>query len=269
MLPALRCRPPGRGYAAPRMTPAVLPSFSSSLSSGSCQLRRPSRGFKTSPVAHSEGKLSAHKDSPRNNEDTPFDFTPENYAKLQAIIAKYPPGYKKAAMLPALDLAQRQNDGWLPVAAMNKVAKILEVPPMDAYEVATFYTMYNRDPIGKHHVQVCTTTPCMLRGGYDILKTCEKHLGIHAGETTKDNKFTLTEVECLGACVNAPMMQIGDDFYEDLDENSTKKVLDALARGETPKDGPQIKRQLSAGPMGKTTLKEPPTGPGFGMRKDL
>jgi len=228
------------------------------------------RSFRTSCLASSGEKLSQHRDTPENNESTPFDFTPENYAKLKQIIAKYPPQNRQAALLPALDLAQRQNNGWLPLAAMNKVAKILGIAAMEAYEVSSFYTMYNREPVGKFHVQVCTTTPCMLRGAYPILDVCKKHLQIEVGETTLDKKFTLSEVECLGACVNAPMLQINDDFYEDLTEETTVKLLEAFGRGETPRPGPQDgKRKAAEGPQGKTTLKEPPPGPGFGMRSDL
>lgn len=125
----------------------------------------------------------------------------------------YPEGHKQAAVIPMLDLAQRQNGGWLPLSAMNKVADILSMPRMRVYEVATFYTMFIRYPIGKYHIQICTTTPCMLRDSDSILHTIEKKLGIHVGETTKDKLFTLSEVECLGACVNAPMVQINDDYF--------------------------------------------------------
>lgn len=131
----------------------------------------------------------------------------------------YPEGHKQAAVIPMLDLAQRQNGGWLPLSAMNKVAELLNMPKMRVYEVATFYTMFIRHPIGKYHVQICTTTPCMLRDSDSILHAIEKKLGIHVGETTKDKLFTLTEVECLGACVNAPMVQINDDYYASLFSN--------------------------------------------------
>jgi len=151
--------------------------------------------------------------------------------KAKKIIAKYPPGYQQSAAIPLLDLAQRQCGGWLPLAAMQKVAKMLKVPDMAIYEVASFYTMFNRNKVGKHLVQVCTTTPCMLRGSSGIVAACKKKLGVNLGETTPDGKFTLVEVECLGACVNAPMMQIGDHFYEDLTAETTEKVLDTLAAG--------------------------------------
>ena len=129
--------------------------------------------------------------------------------------------------MPLLDLGQRQL-GWTSISVMNEVAKILEMPPMRVYEVATFYTMYNRSPVGRYHVQVCGTTPCQLRGSDDILKTVEEHLGVHSGQTTKDGIFTFTEVECLGACVNAPMIQINDDYYEDLTPETTVQLLKAL-----------------------------------------
>jgi NADH dehydrogenase (ubiquinone) flavoprotein 2 len=132
--------------------------------------------------------------------------------RLKTIISKYPEQYKKAAVIPALDLAQRQH-GWLPISAMNKVAEVLEMPRMRVYEVATFYSMFNREKIGKHHIQVCTTTPCELCGSQDILRAIEDHLDIKVGETTKDGLFTLNEVECAGACVNAPVMAIDDDYY--------------------------------------------------------
>ncbi|XP_010583117.1 PREDICTED: NADH dehydrogenase [ubiquinone] flavoprotein 2, mitochondrial isoform X4 [Haliaeetus leucocephalus] len=153
-----------------------------------------------------------HRDSPENNPDTPFEFTPENQKRIEAIINNYPGGHKSAAVMAVLDLAQRQH-GWLPISAMNKVAEILEMPSMRVYEVATFYTMYNRKPVGKYHIQVCTTTPCMLRDSDSILEAIKKKLGIKVGGTTPDKLFTLTEVECLGACVNAPMVQINDNYY--------------------------------------------------------
>ena len=133
--------------------------------------------------------------------------------------------------MPLLDLAQRQNDGWLSQAAMDVVAEILDMPVIRVYEVATFYTMYNMKPIGKHHVQVCTNLPCWLRGSDTVMSTCKNVLGIGAGETTEDGLFTVNEMECLGACVNAPMMQIGDDYYEDLDADSTESILSVLKAG--------------------------------------
>ena len=183
-----------------------------------------------------------------------FAFTPENREAIKRIVAKYPEGRQASAVLALLDMAQRQCGGWLPRPAIEHVARVLGMPFIRAYEVATFYSMFNLKPVGKHLVQVCTTTPCWLRGSDDVLAACRERLGIDVGETTADGEFTLVEVECLGACVNAPMMQINDTYYEDLDKESTKAVLDALARGETPKPGPQIDRHASAPVGGPTTL---------------
>jgi NADH-quinone oxidoreductase subunit E len=183
-----------------------------------------------------------------------FAFTPDNLAKAKAHIAKYPPGRQASAVLPLLDLAQRQHDNWLPRAAMDHVAQILEMAPIRVYEVATFYSMFNLRPVGKHFFQVCTTTPCWLRGSDEVVAACRRKLGIGIGETTPDSRFSLTEVECLGACVNAPVIQVNDDFYEDLDAASTEALIDALARGETPPMGSALKRQGSAPATGPTTL---------------
>ena len=186
-----------------------------------------------------------------------FAFKPEYLERAKHIIAKYPAGKQASAVMPLLDLAQRQNDNWLPRAAMDYVADMLSMPRIRVYEVATFYTMYNLKPVGKHFVQVCTTTPCWLRGSDDVVKACERKLGIGLGETTPDGQFTVIEVECLGACVNAPMVQINDDYYEDLDGPSTEKLLDALARGEKPVAGPVSGRQTSSPAGGLTSLKTP------------
>ena len=183
-----------------------------------------------------------------------FEFSPENLERAKKIIAKYPPGKQQSAVMPLLDLAQRQHDNWLPIAAMEYIAKMLEMAPIRVREVATFYTMYNHAPIGRHHVQICTTTPCWLRGSEGIVEACEKRLGIKVGETTADRQFTLAEVECLGACVNAPMLQIGDDYFEDLTPETTIKLLDAVARGEKPKPGNQSKRLTTSPEGGFTTL---------------
>mmetsp|Transcript_5501 Transcript_5501/g.9688 ORF Transcript_5501/g.9688 Transcript_5501/m.9688 type:complete len:279 (-) Transcript_5501:2443-3279(-) len=205
--------------------------------------------------------VNSHRNTEENTADTPFDFSEENYQKIAALLRKYPVNYKASAVIPVLDLAQRQCGGWLPLAAMNKVARILEMPPMRVYEVATFYTMFNREKIGKYNVQVCTTTPCMVRGGYEILKACEDTLGIKVGGDTPDGLFHLMEVECLGACVNAPMIQINDDFYEDLTAETTKKVLESFKNGNPLPKGPQNGRKNCIGVQGKTSLFEPPPGP--------
>ena len=188
--------------------------------------------------------------------DNAFNFDADNKALTKTVIAKYPKGRQASAVLPLLDLAQRQNDGWLSRPAMDHVAEVLDMAPIRVYEVATFYSMYNLKPVGKHHVQVCTTTPCWLRGSDEVLDACKKRLGIEPGETTADGNFTLDEVECLAACVNAPMIQIADDYYEDLDAQSVTHILDDLAAGKTPTPGPQVKRQTSAPVTGAKTLIE-------------
>jgi NADH-quinone oxidoreductase subunit E len=175
-----------------------------------------------------------------------FAFTPDYLEKARALIAQYPPGRQASAVIGVLDLAQRQQ-GWLPRVAMDEVARLLDMAPIRVYEIATFYTMFQLRPKGKHLLQVCTTTPCWLRGSEGVMKVCR--------EAADDETFSVQEVECLGGCVNAPVVQINDDFYEDLDEASMRRVLDAFRRGETPKAGPQIDRQASAPVGGPTTLK--------------
>jgi NADH-quinone oxidoreductase subunit E len=190
-----------------------------------------------------------------------FAWTPENAAQAKVIIARYPPGRQHSAIIPLLDLAQRQigaqtnTQGWLPIPVIEYVGAQLGMPFIRAYEVATFYTMFNLAPVGRFHVQVCGTTPCMLRGSDDVLAACYKK-GLKKGETTGDGLFTLSEVECLGACANAPMVQINDDNFEDLTFDSMTAVLDALAAGERPKPGPQIDRQTSCPEGGPTSLPE-------------
>jgi len=179
-----------------------------------------------------------------------FEFNKDILVEANKIIARYPEGRQASAVMPLLDLAQRQNGGWLPRAAMDHVADILGMPKIRVYEVATFYTMYNLQPVGEHVVQVCTTTPCALRGAEKVLDTIKTELGVEPGGTSSDGKFTLLEVECLGACVNAPMIQIDDDYYEDLDEFSTKTVLDSFKKGEKPAPGPQNGR-MGSEPKGR------------------
>lgn len=183
-----------------------------------------------------------------------FAFTAENLEAAKAILAKYPEDRATSATMPLLTLAQRQNDNWLPRAAMDVVAEMVGLPPIRVYEVATFYTMYNLKPVGKNHVQVCTNISCLIMGADEVFKVCKKKLGVENGETTDDGLFTLQEVECLGACVNAPMMQINDDYYEDLTVESTEAVLDALAKGEAPKAGSQTGRKTCEPAGGLTTL---------------
>ena len=190
-----------------------------------------------------------------------FAFTPENLKEAQAHIAKYPKGRQASAVMPILTIAQRQHQNWIPQAAIEVIAKMLNMPPVRVHEVASFYTMYNLAPIGKHHVQCCTTTPCWLRGSDEMVRACKDTLGIGLGETTADGQFTLTEVECLGACVNAPMMQVtshdgSDVFYEDLDYNNTRELMLKLKRNEKPQPGPQNGRKSSEPAGGLTSLKE-------------
>lgn len=197
-----------------------------------------------------------------NAQPTEFAFTSKNREVADQIIARYPDGRQASAVMPLLDLAQRQARGWLPRAAMDHVAETLDMAPIRVYEVATFYTMYNLEPVGEHVVQVCTTTPCALRDCAAVVDSCREELGIEFGETTEDGKFTLFEVECLGACVNAPMMQIGDDYFEDLSAESTKSLLQAFRRGETPNPGPQNGRRASEPADGLTSLTELDHGAG-------
>jgi NADH-quinone oxidoreductase subunit E len=190
-----------------------------------------------------------------------FAWSAESATKAAEIIARYPPGRQQSAVMPLLDLAQRQvgaetnTQGWLPVPVIEFVAAQLGMPYMRAYEVVTFYTMYNLAPVGRYHVQVCGTTPCMLRGSDDVLSACANK-GLSKGHTTPDGLFTLTEVECLGACANAPMVQINDDNFEDLTYDSMTAILDKLAAGEAVTPGPQIARQVSCPEGGPTTLVE-------------
>jgi NADH-quinone oxidoreductase subunit E len=191
-----------------------------------------------------------------------FKFTPANAKQAKAIIARYPAGRQRSAVMPLLDLAQRQvgtetqTQGWLPVPVIEYVAAILDMPYMRAYEVVTFYTMYNIAPVGRYHVQVCGTTPCLLRGSDDVMAAC-KNRGMVKGKTTPDGMFTLTEVECMGNCSSAPMVQINDDNYEDLDYDSTTRILEDLAAGKQPKTGTQLDGRHTVEPYGgPTTLKE-------------
>ncbi|KAG0246066.1 thioredoxin-like [2Fe-2S] ferredoxin-domain-containing protein [Mortierella sp. GBAus27b] len=225
------------------------------------------RAIASSRVALSD-KLFVHRDTADNNPNVKFEFTKENLERAKEIMAKYPPQYKKGAIMPLLDLGQRQL-GWTSLPVMNAVAKMVEVAPMRVYEVATFYTMYNREPVGKYFLQLCTTTPCQLCGSTEILKTIESDLGIKVGETTADGKFTLVEVECAGACVNAPVLAVNDDYYEDLTPETTIKVLNSLKIDQPIKAGPQSGRYTCEPKGGLTTLTSEPTGPGFQIRSDL
>ena len=183
--------------------------------------------------------------APKELQPKDFKFTEENINLAKHYIAKYPVGRQQSAVLPLLEMAQRQHNNWLPIAAIDYVANMLEMPSIKVFEVATFYTMFNLAPVGKHHLQICGTTPCWLRGAEQIKDACIARLGIDLGETTKDELFTLSEVECLGACANAPMVQINDDFYEDLDPQSITAIIDSLSAGQKPKKGSQTGRKSS------------------------
>lgn len=195
------------------------------------------------------------------NQPASFAFTPENLAWAKELIKKYPEGREAAAVIPLLWRAQEQHDQWLPEPAIRAVADLLGMPYIRVYEVATFYTMFNLSPVGRYHVQLCGTTPCMLRGAEELKKVCKRVIG-EEGKVTPEGVFSWVEVECLGACVNAPMAQINKDYYEDLTPESFEAVLEGLRRGREVKPGPQNGRQFSAPPGGPTTLTSDPRKPG-------
>jgi NADH-quinone oxidoreductase subunit E len=198
--------------------------------------------------------MSAHA------EPASFAFDADSEALIPPIIAKFPPGRQASAVLPLLYVAQNQmkratGSAWVPRVAMDTVAHRLGMPPIRVYEVATFYLMFNTTPVGKWHLQICTTTPCWLRGSDEVVEACRKFTGIKGWrETSADGLFTMTEVECVGACVNAPVIQVNDDFYEDMDAALTTELLAALKRGEPPKPGSMTGRQTSAPEGGPNTL---------------
>src|ERR1700722_1924749 len=189
-----------------------------------------------------------------------FAFDNESAAEIDRIVAKYPPGRQASAVIPALYVAQRQmkrqtGSAWVPLRAMDAIADRLGMPPIRVYEVATFYFMFNTVPVGKYHLQLCTTTPCWLRGSDEGVAACREATGIKGWkETSEDGLFTMTEVECVGACVNAPILQVDDDFYEDMDAEKTKAVIAALREGKPPPPGSMIGRQTSSPEGGPTTL---------------
>ena len=166
-----------------------------------------------------------------------FEFSDENLDLAKKVVLNYPTGKKKSAVMALLYLAQKQNNNWIPLAAMKYIAKYLEISYINVYEVATFYSMYNLAPVGKYFIQICTTTPCMIRGAYQLVEACKEKISENENELSNNNKCSWMEVECLGACVNAPMMQINDDYYEDLDKQKTLDILDKILIGETPKPG--------------------------------
>ncbi|MEZ5669175.1 MAG: NADH-quinone oxidoreductase subunit NuoE [Alphaproteobacteria bacterium] len=205
--------------------------------------------------------MSARTPAPAAQQPASFAFSKKGAERARQIVARYPEGRQQSAVIPLLDLAQREAGGWVPRAAMDHIAEMLQMAPIRVYEVATFYSMFNLRPVGTHLVQVCRTTPCWLRGSDELTEACRRKLGIGLGETTVDGAFTLVEVECLGACVNAPMVQINDDYYEDLTGAEMERLLDDLAAGKKVKVGSQTGRIGSEPPGGATTLDELPNPP--------
>jgi len=185
-----------------------------------------------------------------------FEFNPENLKKVELEIQKYPKEKKSSAILALLYLVQDQNDNWIPLAAMKYLAKLLNMPYIKVYEVATFYSMFNLSPVGKYFVQVCTTTPCMIRGANKIMELCKKNISENQNELSDNKLCSWTEVECLGACVSAPMMQINKDYFEDLDEIKTDEILKELLKDKFPKPGSAKNRKNCSPEKGKTTLLE-------------
>ena len=174
---------------------------------------------------------------PAKNQPESFEFSPSSLQAANQIISNYPKDKQQSAVMALLYIAQKQNDNWIPLAAMKYIGKFLDMPYIKVYEVATFYSMYNLAPVGKHFIQVCTTTPCMIRGAYKLVEACKEKISENETELSSDKSCSWMEVECLGACVNAPMMQINDDYYEDLDKDKTLKILDKILKGEKPKPG--------------------------------
>jgi len=201
--------------------------------------------------------MSVRRLTPKEMQPASFAFTDENLAFAKNEVAKYPPGRQASAAIAILWRAQEQQDGWVGEAAIRAVADLLEMPYIRMLEIATFYTMFQLEPVGKKaHIQVCGTTPCSLRGAGDIIEVCQSRIHHDPFHLSKDGDFSWEEVECLGACVNAPMVLIWKDTYEDLTNESFGKVLDGFACGQPPKPGPQNGRQFSAPITGPTTLKE-------------
>jgi len=174
---------------------------------------------------------------PAKDQPEHFEFDSSSLEAAKTMVAKYPKGKQQSAVMALLYIAQKQNNNWIPLAAMKYIAKFLDMPYIKVYEVATFYSMYNLSPVGKYFVQVCTTTPCMIRGAYKLVEACKEKISKNEFELSDNKTCSWTEVECLGACVNAPMMQINDDYFEDLDKEKTLKILDKILKDEKPKPG--------------------------------
>jgi len=185
-----------------------------------------------------------------------FEFSKDNLQEAENIIKQYPKNRKASAVLALLYLVQKQHDNWIPLAAIKYVAKFLEIPYIQVYEVATFYSMFNLAPVGKYFVQICTTTPCMIRGTNKMLDVCKKHIAKNQNELSKNKLCSWTEVECLGSCVSAPMMQINQDYFEDLDEKKTEEIIQMLLNDKFPKPGSYRNRKNTAPEKGRTTLLE-------------
>lgn len=207
--------------------------------------------------------MAVRRLAPKELQPKDFSFTPENMEWARGQLEKYPDGRQASAVIPLLWKAQEQAGGWVPEAAIRYVAELLDMAHIRVMEIATFYTMFNLAPVGRHHVQLCGTTPCRLRGAGDLIHVCEKRIG-HQFDVTPDGALSWVEVECLGACVNAPMAQINYDFYEDLTPEILAKILDDLAAGKEVRPGPQVDRQFSAPEGGQTTLLESPSISGSG-----
>ena len=173
-----------------------------------------------------------HKEQPET-----FEFSDKNMEAANKIVSNYPNGRQQSAVMALLYLAQRQNDNWIPLQAMKYIAKFLDMPYIKVYEVATFYSMYNLSPVGKYFFQICTTTPCMLRGAYDLVKVCKNKISEKENVLSDDGKISWMEVECLGACVNAPMMQVNDDYYEDLNDKKLEEIIETIYKNKIPKPG--------------------------------
>ena len=174
---------------------------------------------------------------PSKEQPDNFEFNSSSLDAAKLIVAKYPKDKQQSAVMALLYIVQKQNSNWIPLVAMKYIGKFLDMPYIKVYEVATFYSMYNLSPVGKHFIQVCTTTPCMIRGAYKLVEACKEKISKNENVLSEDKSCSWMEVECLGACVNAPMMQINDDYYEDLDKEKTLKILDMILSGETPKPG--------------------------------
>ena len=185
-----------------------------------------------------------------------FEFSQDNLKEAENIIKKYPKNRKASAVLALLYLVQKQHDNWIPLEAIKYVAKFLEIPYIQVYEVATFYSMFNLAPVGKYFVQICTTTPCMIRGANKMIDVCMKYIAKNKNELSKNNLCSWTEVECLGSCVSAPMMQINQDYFEDLDEKKTEEIIQMLLNDKFPKPGSYRNRKNTAPEKGRTTLLE-------------